>query len=106
MPALWYPGKVEKSRQRFGCTNCDEQPVFDNLPEYTAHVGKCVRRNAPEAPPRNAYNDYNDPELVAYVKKANREGVKLRGIVGSKGTPKHRRKTLPPIKVEEDSPNA
>lgn len=77
---LWLPESART--EKFTCLLCDS--TFDSRDRFRRHVGRCVKVNEPQPPERSAFNSYLDEEQVAWVKRRNREGKRLRGIVGGR----------------------
>ncbi len=77
--ALWLPDSARA--ENFRCLLCDAS--FDSNDRFRRHMRGCVVQNEPEVPEKNAFKNYVDEEQVAWVKKANREGRRMKGILGA-----------------------
>lgn len=77
---LWLPESARE--EEFRCLLCDS--TFSSNDRFRRHMNRCVKTYEPEPPERNEFTDYSDKELVAWVKKGNREGKRMRGIVGAR----------------------
>lgn len=79
---LWTPDSARDEAAKYRCLNCDDAR-FTSQFQLIRHLNRCLKQSTPEPPHRDAYNSYLDEEMVAYVKKANREGRTLRGVFGA-----------------------